>query len=98
LKLLPKSLNGLWALGYALAATSTNIETLRQAFEISVDILEIDTDSTLPLAETQRLAHELLMARAKDLKLTLQTLQSAEFRASAQIAEDMRANPVARAA
>ena len=85
--MLPRSLNGLWALAFGLQSEAIDVETTRRALAVSLDIPKIKLDEEtgiLPLAEIQRLAHELLMAKIPVLKISLKMIGTPEYRASTE--------------
>ena len=84
-KMLPRSLNGLWAMAFGLQSEAIDLETSRRAIAVSLDIPKIelaDEDGVLPLAEIQRLAHELLMAKIPHLRISREIIRTPEYKAA----------------
>jgi hypothetical protein len=79
LKLLPGSLDGLYALAYGLVAASTDAERLARAMAIAGQLTEYRGPQPLPLAEVQTLIVELLAQRALLQGLEQALLQSPAY-------------------
>jgi hypothetical protein len=79
LKLLPDSLDGLYALAYGLVAASTDAERLARAMAIAGQLTEFRGPQPLPLAEVQTLIVELLAQRALLQGLEQALLQSPAY-------------------
>lgn len=85
-ELLPTTLVGLYNLCYGLAAWATGAQPLGQALEVVASLKEL-TSETIPAAEIQTLAMELLLAKAESLKLLphiIRTPMYREYRAQRQ--------------
>ena len=79
LKLLPASLDGLYALAYGLVAACTDGERLTRAMAIAGQLPELRGPVPLPLAEVQTLVVELLAQRALQQGLEQALLQSPAY-------------------
>ncbi len=79
LKLLPTSLDGLYALAYGLVAACTDGERLTRAMAIAGQLPELRGPVPLPLAEVQTLVVELLAQRALQQGLEQALLQSPAY-------------------
>ena len=64
LALLPRTLDGLYALVYGLVAAASAAQPMARALEIAAQFTELRADVALPLREAQTLAMELLLQRA----------------------------------
>jgi AAA domain (dynein-related subfamily) len=85
LALLPRSLDGLYAMVYGLLAASTEAQTLTRALEILEELLQLRVTAVLPLREAQTLAMELLLQKALASGLEGAVLESPSYqRYSAQ--------------
>jgi MoxR-like ATPase len=85
LALLPRSLDGLYAMVYGLLAASTQADTLTRALEILEQLPELRVTAVLPLREAQTLAMELLLQKALASGLEGAVLESPAYqRYSAQ--------------
>ena len=79
LALLPRTLDGLYALAYGLVAAATDEERLPRAMAIAAQLPELRAPQPLPLAEVQTLVVELLAERALRLGLEQALLASPEY-------------------
>jgi MoxR-like ATPase len=85
LALLPRSLDGLYAMVYGLLAASTQADTLTRALEILEELPALRVTEVLPLREAQTLAMELLLQKALASGLEGAVLESPSYqRYSAQ--------------
>lgn len=83
LALLPRTLDGLYGMTYGLLAAVVDGPTMQRALEIVGELTEARI-ATLPLAETQTLAMELLMQKALQRGLETAVLDSAAYRRYAE--------------
>jgi hypothetical protein len=79
LRLLPRTLDGLYGMLYGLVGACTDAATLSRALEIVEQLPEIRGDVALPLMEAQTLAMELLLQRALQQSLAQSVLASAAY-------------------
>jgi hypothetical protein len=79
LALLPRTLDGLYALVYGLLAAVDDAPTVTRALEILEQLPEIRAGTALPLREAQTLAMELLLARALERSLDAAVLASPAY-------------------
>ncbi len=84
LKLLPSTLDGLYALAYGLVAACTEPERLARAMAIAGQLPEVRGAVPLPLAEVQTLIVELLAQRALQLGFEQALLESPAYQRYAQ--------------
>jgi len=78
--LLPRSLDGLYALVYGLLAAATDADRLARALQIVGQWAEIRASQPLPLRETQTLAIELLAQKALEQGLEAVMFDSPDYR------------------
>jgi hypothetical protein len=82
--LLPKTLDGLYGMIYALVAASTDEPTLVRAIEIVEQLQDVRSAERLPLREAQTLSMELLLQRALDAGLEGAVLGSPAYQRYAE--------------
>jgi hypothetical protein len=82
--LLPRTLDGLYAMLYGLLAASTGAATLERALQIVEQWPDIRGTVPLPIREAQTLAMELLMQKALEGGLETVILDSASYRRYAE--------------
>ncbi|MCF7991168.1 MAG: AAA family ATPase [Thiohalocapsa sp.] len=82
--LLPRSLDGLYGLIYALLAAATDEALMARALEIVDQLPDIDSAEPLPIREAQTLAMELLFQKALERGLEGAVLESATYRRYSQ--------------
>ncbi len=78
--LLPKSLDALYGMTYALLAAATDQRTLSRALEIIEQLPDTKGNTPLPIREVQTLAMELLFQKALDRGLEGAVLESPVYR------------------
>ena len=74
--LLPRTLDGLYGMTYALLAAATEPHTLARALEIIEQLPDVDARVPLPIREVQTLAMELMFQRALERGLEGTVLES----------------------
>ncbi|MBK1722456.1 AAA family ATPase [Thiocystis violacea] len=91
--LLPKTLDGLYGMIYALLAAATDAARMARALEIVDQLPETDTREPLPIRESQTLAMELLFQKALERGLEGAVLASPVYRTYAEqrAADEQRA-------
>lgn len=85
--LLPRTLDGLYALVYGLLAAAREAPSLARALEILEQLPEIRAPQPLPIREVQTLAMELLAGQALGAGLEAVILDSAAYRRYAEARE-----------
>jgi hypothetical protein len=79
LRLLPRTLDGLYGMVYGLIAACTDAPRMQRALEIVEQLPEIRADVALPLLEARTLAMELLLQRALEQSLEQTVLESGAY-------------------
>ena len=82
--LLPRSLDGLYGMIYALLAAATDEERMARALAIIDQLPDISSREPLPIRESQTLAMELLFQKALERSLEAAVLDSPSYRRYAE--------------